>query len=133
MTAALEFVGTLLLALGGADMRPKYAPSADLLERKAAAAERSACAARLATRLVLPLIILSAVILVPGQRPNQLAQCPTVGRRDISAPVSEITASGGDAQPAWMASSQGLTETSTGSIRPTPWSRPGKTAATPSS
>jgi uncharacterized protein (DUF433 family) len=36
-------------------MRRKYAPRADLLLRSAAAARRKACAARLTTRLVLPL------------------------------------------------------------------------------
>jgi len=47
----------------------------------------------LTTRFVLPLITLPPVILVPGHRPSQLAKCPTVGQRDMSDPVSEITAS----------------------------------------
>ncbi len=45
-------------------MRLKYAPSADWLVRNAAAASRKAWAARLAQRLVLPLITLPPVILV---------------------------------------------------------------------
>ncbi len=45
-------------------MRLKWAPSADLLLRSAAAANRRAWAARLTTRLVLPLITLAPVILV---------------------------------------------------------------------
>lgn len=43
--------------------------------RSAAAASRSVWAARLATRLVLPLITLPPVILVPGHRPSQLVKC----------------------------------------------------------
>ena len=50
-------------------MRRKYAPKADLLVRSAAAAKRRAGAARLAQRLVLPLITLPPVILVPGNKP----------------------------------------------------------------
>ena len=46
----------------------KYAPRADLLLRRAAAARRKAWAARLTTRLVLPLRTLPPVILVPGHK-----------------------------------------------------------------
>ena len=53
----------------------KYAPRADLLLRSAAAARRRACAARLTTRAVLPLMTLPPVILVPGHRPSQDAKC----------------------------------------------------------
>src|SRR5437899_5664800 len=74
-------------------IRLKYAPSADLLVRSAAAARRRAWAARLAQRLVLPLITLPPVILVPGHKPIQLAKWATVGKRDMSAPVSLMTAS----------------------------------------
>ena len=74
-------------------MRLKYAPSADWLVRSAAAASRSAWAARLAQRLVLPLKTLPPGILVPGHKPIQLAKCPSVGKRDMSAPVSLMTAS----------------------------------------
>jgi hypothetical protein len=41
------------------------------------------------------LITLPPVILVPGHKPIQLAKCPTVGKRDMSAPVSLTTASAG--------------------------------------
>src|SRR5664279_1801696 len=75
-----------------AHMRLKYAPSADWLVRNAAAAIRKAWAARLATRLVLPLMTLPPVIFVPGHKPSQLAKCPHEGKRDMSAPISEITA-----------------------------------------
>src|SRR5580765_8396887 len=71
----------------------KYAPSADLLLRRAAAARRRACAARLTTRLVLPLITLPPVILVPGHRPSHEVKCLTVGKRAMSTPISETTAS----------------------------------------
>lgn len=74
-------------------MRLKYAPKADWLLRRTAAASRNAWAARLTTRFVLPFMTLPPVILVPGHKPNQLVKCPTVAKRDISAPVSQITAS----------------------------------------
>jgi hypothetical protein len=70
----------------------KYAPSADWLLRSAAAANLSACAARLAQGLVLPLITLPPAILVPGHSPSQLAKCPALGKRVISGPVSLTTA-----------------------------------------
>ena len=73
-------------------MRLKYAPSADWLVRNAAAARRRAWAAWFAQRLVLPLITLPPVILVPGHRPNQEVKCLTVVKRDMSAPVSLMTA-----------------------------------------
>jgi hypothetical protein len=46
----------------------------------------------LAQRLVLPLITLPPVILVPGHKSIQLAKWPTVGKRDMSAPVSAAKA-----------------------------------------
>jgi len=55
---------------------------------------RSACAARLAVRLVLlPLSTLPPLILVLGHTLSQLEKCPIVAKRDLSAPVSESNAS----------------------------------------
>jgi hypothetical protein len=42
-------------------------------------ASRKACAARLTTRLVLPLMTLPPVILVPGHRPSHDVKCLMVG------------------------------------------------------
>ena len=71
----------------------KYAPRADLLLRSAAPARRKVWAARLAQRLVWPLITLPPVIFVPGHRPSQEVKCLMVPKRDMSTPISETTAS----------------------------------------
>ena len=47
----------------------------------------------MAQRLVLPLIALPPVILVPGHKPIHDAKCLSLGKRDMSAPVSLMTAS----------------------------------------
>ena len=74
-------------------MRRKYAPSAEWLVRSAAAASRSAWAARLAQRLVMPLRPKPPVILVPGHKPIHDAKCLSLAKRDMSVPVSLMTAS----------------------------------------
>ena len=71
--------------------RRKYAPSADWLERRAAAANFKACAARFAQRLVLRLSTFPPVILVPGPRSNHDAKYLSLGNLLMSMPVSECT------------------------------------------
>lgn len=74
-------------------MRLKYAPRADWLERSAAAAKRSACAARFAQRLVLPLSTLPPVIMVPGHKPSLEAKCLSLANLLMSVPISDSTTS----------------------------------------
>ena len=57
--------------------------------RSEAAASLSACAVRLATRLVLPLNTLPCVIWVPGHSPSQLAKCPSALKRVIADELAQ--------------------------------------------